>query len=136
MANTFDWVEIHVTDVERAADFYHGLFGWSILAKDMAGGSDVWIFDTGGTPRTENLSRGGLWLRPTSEQLGVVVYILVDDIDATLQRASARGGHVVVPRTPQGSSFRACFSDPDGNVLGLWEEPPSPKPAPSEEGAL
>jgi predicted enzyme related to lactoylglutathione lyase len=101
----------------------------------MADGSDVWIFDTGGTPRIENLRRGGLWLRPTSEQLGVVVYILVDDIDATLQKASAMGGRVVVPRTPQGASYRACFSDPDGNVLGLWEEPPRPKAAPSEEDA-
>ena len=122
MANTFDWVEIHVTDVERAADFYRELFGWSVVKKDTADGSDVCIFDTGGTPRTENLSRGGLWLRPASERLGVVVYVLVADIDATLQQASVLGGRVVVPRTPQGSGLRASFSDPDGNVLGLWQD--------------
>jgi len=122
MANTFDWVEIHVTDMERAADFYQGLFGWSVVRKDTADGADVCIFDTGGTPRTENLSRGGLWLRPASERLGVLVYVLVADIDTALQEAVALGGRVVVPRTPQGRCFRACFSDPDGNVLGLWEE--------------
>jgi hypothetical protein len=123
MANTFDWVEIQVTDIERAADFYKGLFGWSVIERDAADGSDVCIFDTGGTPRTENLSRGGLWLRPAGERLGVVVYVVVEDIDATLRQASALGGQVIVPRAPQGPHFRACFSDPDGNVLGLWEEP-------------
>jgi predicted enzyme related to lactoylglutathione lyase len=122
MANTFDWVEVHVADIARAAEFYEGLFGWSVVEEKTADGSDVWIFDTGGTPRTENLSRGGLWLRPPSEQLGVVVYVLVEDIEAALQKAVALGGQIVVPRTPQGPCFRACFSDPDGNVLGLWEE--------------
>jgi len=123
MANTFDWVEIHVTDIEKAAEFYERLFGWTVVEEKTADGSEVWIFDTGGTPRTENLGRGGLWLRHASEQLGVVVYVLVEDIDATLQKASALGGQIAVARTPQGPAFRACFRDPDGNLLGLWEEP-------------
>ncbi len=72
MANTFDWIEIHVRDIERAAAFYEELFGWSVAEKETADGTDCWILDTGGTP--------------------------------------------------QGSSFRAYFSDPDGNVVGLWEE--------------
>jgi predicted enzyme related to lactoylglutathione lyase len=122
MANTFDWVEIHVTDTERAAGFYERLFGWSVVEKETADGSDCWIFDTGGTPRIETLSRGGLWRRPVAQQRGVVVYVLVEDIGATLQQASALGGQVVLPRTPQGSGFRACFSDLDGNVFGLWQE--------------
>jgi len=35
---------------------------------------------------------------------------------------SLLGGIVVTPRTPQGSNFRAAFTDPGGKLLGLWEE--------------
>lgn len=55
MANTFDWVEIRVQDTERTAAFYEDLFGWQIIRKETAGGSDYWIFDTGDEPRLENL---------------------------------------------------------------------------------
>ncbi len=123
MPNTFDWIEIQTQEIERAARFYEGLFGWRVTKKDAADGSEVWIFDTGGKPRLRNLRRGGLWSRPMGKPLGVVVYVLVDDIDGTLRKAIELGGKVVTPKTPQGPGFRACFSDPSGNVLGLWEEP-------------
>jgi sulfatase modifying factor 1 len=122
MANTFDWVEIVTGDAAEAAAFYEALFGWKIIQKESAGGSDVWIFDTGGQPRLENLRRGGIWERPGGDRLGVVVYVVVDDIEATLRRATALGGTVVIDKTPQGTAFRACFTDPSGNRLGLWEE--------------
>jgi predicted enzyme related to lactoylglutathione lyase len=122
MANTFDWIEIMTRDIETTAAFYEDVFDWKVIKKDTADGSDVWIFDTGGEPRMENLRRGGIWLRPLHEPVGVVVYIVVDDIDSILKKVSELGGRVVVPRTPQGSSHRACFADPSGNTFGLWEE--------------
>jgi len=122
MANTFGWVEIRTKDIEKTADFYEKLFGWEVIAKDLADGLDVWIFDTGDEPRIQNLRRGGIWLRPKDEPLGVVVYIEVDNIDATLEKAKELGGKIVTPKTPQGPAFRACFTDPDGNLFGLWEE--------------
>jgi sulfatase modifying factor 1 len=122
MANTFDWIEIMSRDVGEAASFYERLFGWKMVRKETADGSDVWIFDTGGQPRLENLRRGGIWERPPGDPLGVVVYVVVDDIEATLQRATALGGRIVTSKTPQGTAFRACLVDPSGNRLGLWEE--------------
>jgi len=122
VANTFDWVEIRTKDVAKAADFNQKLFGWKVVAKETSDGLDVWIFDTGDMPRLENLRRGGLWLRPAGEKAGVVVYIVVEDIEAILEKATALGGQVVVPKTSQGPAFRACFADLDGNVFGLWEE--------------
>ena len=122
MANTFDWIEIATGDVVSSAHFYEHLFGWKTIRKETADGLDVWIFDTGGEPRLENLRRGGLWERPPDDPLGVVVYIVVEDIDTVLHRARELGGRVLIAKTPQGRAFRACFADPSGNRLGLWEE--------------
>jgi len=123
MSNTFDWIEIRTGDIEATANFYESLFGWKIIEKETAEGLDVWIFDTADEPRVQNIQRGGLWLRPEGEPLGVVVYIVVDDIEATLRRATELGGKVSTPKTRQGPAFRACFTDPNGNLFGLWEEP-------------
>jgi predicted enzyme related to lactoylglutathione lyase len=122
MSNTFDWIEIKTGDIEEAAHFYESLFGWRITEKETAEGFDVWLFDTGGEPRAGNLRRGGLWLRPKDEPLGVVVYIVVDDIDAILKKVTELRGRVVGPKTPQGPAYRAYFADPSGNMFGLWEE--------------
>jgi predicted enzyme related to lactoylglutathione lyase len=122
MANTFDWIEIKTKNIEETASFYECLFGWDVIEKETAEGLDVWIFDTGSEPRIQNLRRGGIWLRPESEPLGVVVYIVVDDIEFVLKKVTKLGGKVVTPKTPQGPNFRACFTDLSGNLLGLWEE--------------
>jgi predicted enzyme related to lactoylglutathione lyase len=122
MSNTFDWIEIRTSDIEETANFYESLFGWKIIEKETAEGSDVWIFDTAGEPRLQNLRRGGIWLRPEGEPLGVVVYIVVEDIEAVLKKVTELGGKVITPKTPQGPAYRACFTDPSGNLFGLWEE--------------
>lgn len=121
MPNTFDWVKIKTGDIESTANFYESLFGWRVIERDTADGFDVWIFDTGGEPRVQNLRRGGIWLRPSGEPLGIVVYVVVDDVETTLKKVTELGGKVVTPKTPEGSNFRATFTDSGGNLLGLWE---------------
>ncbi len=122
MANTFDWVEIRTRDTEKAAKFYEDLFGWKVVRRETADGSDYWIFDTGDEPRVENLRRGAMWLRPDNDDLGVVVYVVVEDIEVVLQKVVDLGGEIVLPKTPQGPAFKAYFTDPDGNLFGLWQE--------------
>jgi predicted enzyme related to lactoylglutathione lyase len=122
MAYTFDWVEIRIRDTRRATEFYKGLFDWEVVREETADGSDYWIFDTGDEPRAENLRRGALWLRPQAAHLGVVVYVVVEDIDAVLGKVANLGGEVVVPKSPQGPAFKAYFEDPDGNLFGLWQD--------------
>ncbi len=122
MANTFDWVEIRTRDTQKAAKFYEDLFGWKVVRRETADGSDYWIFDTGDEPRVENLRRGAMWLRPDNDDLGVVVYVVVEDIEVVLQKVVDLGGEIVLPKTPQGTAFKAYFTNPDGNLFGLWEE--------------
>ncbi len=122
MANTFDWIEIRTHDIADTARFYESLFGWKIMEKETADGFDVWLFDTGSEPRLENLRRGGIWLRPQGEPLGLVVYVVVDDIEATLQKVTNLGGKVTAAKAPLGAGYGAFFRDPNGNLLGLYED--------------
>jgi len=122
MANTFDWVEIRTRDTDKAAKFYKDLFGWKVVRMETADGTDYWIFNTGDEPRMENLRRGALWQRPDDADLGVVIYIVVEDIETVLQKVADLGGKIVLPKTHQGPAFKAYFADPDGNLFGLWQE--------------
>jgi predicted enzyme related to lactoylglutathione lyase len=122
MTNTFDWVEIRTHDIQEAAGFYESLFGWRITEKETADGLAVWIFDTGDEPRVQNLRRGGIWLRPADEPAGIVVYILVEDIETTLKTVRELRGRVVSAKAPLGRGYGAFFEDPSGNLLGLYEE--------------
>jgi predicted enzyme related to lactoylglutathione lyase len=52
----------------------------------------------------------------------VTGYVTVDDIDATLARATELGGSVVVPKfSPGPGATLALVADPEGHVLGLTE---------------
>jgi uncharacterized protein len=51
-----------------------------------------------------------------------VVTIDVDDIEAALARVEKLGGKTVLARQAVGDmGFSAYFTDPDGNLLGLWQ---------------
>lgn len=122
MANTFDWIEIRTGDAARASRFYETVFGWKVVAKEDTEGTDYLIFDTGEEPRASSLRRGGIWMRSGEDVCGLVVYILVEDIDSILAKVKEAGGEVLSPKSPQEEYYKAYFKDPDGNVLGLWEE--------------
>ena len=48
-------------------------------------------------------------------------YVQVDDIEASLAKAASLGGKMVVPKVDIPTGSFAWFSDPDGNVIGLWK---------------
>jgi predicted enzyme related to lactoylglutathione lyase len=51
-----------------------------------------------------------------------VIVIAVDSVDPALKRIEEHGGTTVVARMPVGDmGFVAYFRDPEGNVVGLWE---------------
>lgn len=114
--------EIPFDDGARARAFYSELFGWQL--QDVPG-MDYTLVTSGPTGEqgaTEpGFINGGMGQRggPLSHPLVVVD---VEDIDKTLESVAARGGAVVQGRMPVGDmGFAAYFSDPEGNVIGLWE---------------
>ena len=111
------YIEIPARDVDVSASFYTAAFGWKVRAR---GDGQRAFDDTTGAV-------SGTWVvnRPPTREPGILTYIMVDDIDASVKKLVAAGGRAVAPRTaisPAGDAF-ATFLDPAGNLLGLYQEP-------------
>jgi len=113
------YLEIPALDVHRSAAFYEQVFGWNIRHRETARPS----FDDA----TGNVS--GAWVtgRKISREPGLLPYIWVDSIDATLSRVTEQGGEIVEtahPDAPGSTSWIATFRDAAGNAMGLYQEGP------------
>ena len=109
------YIEIPTADIARSVAFYQALFGWSIRRRgDGATAFDDAIGEVSGT-----------WVtgRPVSASPGLLIYIMVDDVAATVDAVVAHGGRIVQPMGVDAPEITARFADPDGNVLGLYQEP-------------
>lgn len=113
-------------DHARAKGFYSSAFGWELQDVDMGGGMTYTTITTAPVdeqmrPTEPGAINGGLMHR-SADAHAPVITITVDAIDDSLKRIEAGGGIVVQARTeiPNMGAF-AYFKDPEGNVLGLWE---------------
>ena len=61
--------------------------------------------------------------RKPSPEVGALVYIMVDDMEATIKSIVTNGGMIVQPVGMDPGETTARFSDLDGNVFGLYQEP-------------
>ena len=114
------YLEIPTIDVRRSADFYREVFGWRIRRR----GDGATSFDD----TTGEVS--GTWVtgRPPSTDPGLLIYILVDSVAATVEALIAQGGEIVQPSGGDAPEITARFRDPAGNVIGLYQEPAKPDP--------
>ena len=109
------YLEIPATDVARSADFYRQVFGWRIRQR---GDGHTAFDDTTGEV-------SGTWVlgRSPASQPGLLVYIMVDSVAATLEAIVAQGCEIVQPIGADAPEITARFRDPGGNVIGLYQEP-------------
>ena len=109
------YVEIPATDIARSIEFYQTVFGWNVRRR----GDGQAAFDDG----VGQVS--GTWVmnRPPSEAPGLLVYIMVDSVAATIEKITANGGELVQPIGADAPEITARFRDPGGNILGLYQEP-------------
>ena len=75
----------------------------------------------------------GTWIlgRPPSLQPGLLLYIMVDSVTATLDAVVVHGGEVVQPIGVDAPEVTARVRDPAGNVIGLYQEPTKSVPSKS-----
>ncbi len=109
------YLEIPATDIPRSVEFYAAVFGWRTRRR-----SDGRIaFDD----TVDEVS--GTWVtgRPPSPEPGLLLYIMVDSVAATVDAIVANGGEIVQPIGADAPEVTARFSDPAGNVIGIFEEP-------------
>ncbi len=106
-----DYIELTVTDVAAAKQFYGAAFDWSFTdyGPDYAG-----IQGEGREP-------GGL-TKGTPVRGGPLVVLYSKNLDDTLKRVREAGGKIVKDpfEFPGGRRFQ--FLDPAGNELGVWSE--------------
>jgi predicted enzyme related to lactoylglutathione lyase len=109
------YLELPAVDVDVAAAFYAAVFGWRVRRR----GDGATAFDDG----VGEVS--GTWVvgRPPSTRAGLLVYVMVEDIEATLGAVVAHGGRVVQPVGADAPEVTARISDPAGNVVGVFQEP-------------
>jgi predicted enzyme related to lactoylglutathione lyase len=109
------YIEMPATDIARSSDFYQRVFGWNIRKR---GDGSISFDDTVGEV-------SGTWVlgRPPSGKPGLLFYIMVDSVAATLDAIVVNGGEVVQPIGADAPEITARFRDPAGNVIGLYQQP-------------
>ena len=112
------YIEIPATDVRRSADFYQTVFGWRVRTR----GDGRTAFDDS----TGEVS--GTWIlgRLPSAEPGLLFYIMVDDLNATVDAIVRHGCAIVQPVGADAPEVTARFRDPGGNIIGLYQEPADP----------
>ncbi len=109
------YLEIPSVEVDRSADFYRSVFGWTTRRRgDGALAFDDAVGEVSGT-----------WVtgRPPSRDPGLLVYVMVDDVAETCRAVAANGGEIVQEIGGDAPEITARFRDPAGNVIGLYQEP-------------
>ena len=114
MAHPVMWFEVLGTDGGKLRKFYGDLFGWTF---DVIPQIDYGVAKTGDTRGIA----GGVGGPYPGTSSWVTFYTETPDVTASLTKAQALGGKVVMPRTVLPDVILGVFEDPEGHVLGLVE---------------
>lgn len=108
------YIEIPATDIARSAEFYKAVFGWQIRTRN-----------DGSTAFDDGVGQvSGAWIvgRPPASTPGLLVYVMVDSVAATVDKAVANGAVLVQPIGADAPEITARIQDPAGNVIGLYQQ--------------
>ena len=109
------YIEIPALDVNASTQFYTQVFGWQTRQR---GDGSIAFDDTVGEV-------SGTWVtgRAPSPEPGILIYIMVDSVEQAIAAVVAKGGKIVHPIGMDAPEITARFSDPAGNVFGLYQQP-------------
>ncbi len=125
------WFELSVADADAAQGFYSGLLGWEFVDSGMPD------FDYRLAKMGDAMVAGvfPLALCPPGTPPNWMIYIAVEDCDATAAQAVALGGKLwKEPADIPGTGRFAILGDPQGAVFGILQ--PLPMETPPEVGAF
>ncbi|WP_420548326.1 VOC family protein [Curvivirga sp.] len=106
-----NYVELNVTDIERAKSFYGEAFGWTFTDY----GPEYCEFNDG------KMKGGFALMKPEDVVLGgPLVVLYADDLEEVMADIKKAGGQISVPifEFPGGKRFQ--FTDPEGYELAVW----------------
>ncbi len=107
------YIELPSRNLDQSIEFYKTVFGWNTRKRnDGSVGFDDSVNEVSGTWRTD---------RKPFVELGILIHIMVSDIHVTVEKIIKSGGIIVLPIGQEPPQITARFSDPTGNVLGLYQ---------------
>jgi uncharacterized protein len=107
------YLELPSRDIDESSSFYHTVFDWIVRRRDDGSiAFDDGVNEVSGTWRTD---------RKPATEVGLLVHIMVDDIQVSIQKIIEHGGTIVQPVGMDAPEITAWFRDPSGNVLGLYQ---------------
>lgn len=106
------YLEIPAADVDRSSRFYSDAFGWKLRTR---GDGSIAFDDT-----VNEVS--GTWVtgRPPSAEPGIMVHVMVADLESALAAVRAAGGEVLNDDAAPGERV-GHVRDPGGNVIGVYQ---------------
>jgi len=110
--HAIDYIELMVTDLPAAKEFYSSAFGW---AFNDYGGEYAGIRSPDGEGEV-----GGLNPARAPQRGGPLVLLYSDDLDATVSAVESAGGQILEGPYEFPGGRRFHFADPSGNELGVW----------------
>jgi predicted enzyme related to lactoylglutathione lyase len=117
MSNVFrpggvSYLRVPAPDPRASAAFYASVFGWTVDAD-----REEPNFEDG----TGHVIGHFIPDLPVAGEAGVLPYVYVESVDATVEKAVAEGGVVATEPYPEGDLRVATFRDPAGNIIGVWQ---------------
>jgi predicted enzyme related to lactoylglutathione lyase len=111
MSNPVVHFEIGCRDRAATGQFYAKLFDWKMTEMGPAT-----MIDTGGEGIGGHLTALG-----HEPYHYTTFYVMVDDLQAALDKAQELGGKTLVPPVEIPTGSFAWFADPDGNTVGIFK---------------
>src|SRR6266576_3538402 len=96
-------------DINASSSLYTEVFGWQLRQR---GDGSIAFDETVGEV-------SGTWVlgRTPAREPGLLIYIMVDSVAATIEAIVAHGGTIVQPIGMDAPEVTARFSDPAGNII-------------------
>jgi predicted enzyme related to lactoylglutathione lyase len=114
MAHPVMWFEVLGSDGAKLRQFYGDLFGWTFEVTPPGDYGVASTGDPGGI-------MGGVGQVYPGTKSWVTFYTETPDVAASLDKATALGGRVIMSRTVLPGVILGLFEDPEGHTLGLVE---------------
>ena len=128
VAGEFLWLDLFARDPKKAAEFYRGLVGYDVTAKETPSRGSRIVLKSGGATRAVVIALPKEIATP-----GWLPFVQVDDVAATVGRATANGGKIVfAPRPDYFGGQVAVIADPQGAVVGIVNQTEALKKGPGK----
>lgn len=122
-AGSILWHDLTVERAEEIRDFYGSVVGWEWEPVSMGGYDDFEMLPPGG----DGAVAGVCHARGSNEGLPAqwLVYVSVEDLDASLSRCVEGGGALVDGPRSTGDARYCVIRDPAGAVMALYQPGPA-----------